>query len=309
MLPGKLLVQDKLALITGASQGLGLELAEKLYKKGCSVILVARREAVIQKEAERIKSTHGKFSNTVDFIACDVSDYQQCQQMWEKLAEDGKDPDFIFNCVGGSVCKLFSDLTGDELSLGINTNYAATLFPIHAGIKQVFADNQNKHRKEFKHRHIIIFLSVAGVYPLIGYSQYAPLKMALTALSLNLRQELTPYNYRVSCIFPGNFDSEGYQEEERTKPSITKKIEGPSAAISTSKAADIILRDLDHGYDVSYTDTIGWILSSASLGTNPRYWSVLQIIVNFLFSIIAPLASMVVDRDIEGYFKEKDKKD
>lgn len=309
MLPGKLVVQDKLALVTGASQGLGLELAEKLYNKGCSVILVARREAVIKKEAERIKSNHGKFSNTIDYIACDVSDYKQCQEMWASMAQDGKDPDFIFNCVGGSVCKLFTELSGDELSLGINTNYTATLFPIHAGIKQVLGDNQSKSRKEFKHRHIVIFLSVAGVYPLIGYSQYAPLKAALMALSLNLRQELTAYNYRVSCIFPGNFDSEGYREEERTKPSITKKIEGSSVAITTSKAADMILRDLDRGYDVSYTDSIGWILSSASLGTNPRYWSVLQIIVSFLFSIIAPFASMAVDRDIEGYFKEKDKED
>lgn len=299
------MVNGKTALITGASQGLGLELASRLYAKNCSVILVARRDELIQKHVVDIIGRHGQ-GPLIKAIAADVSDYDQCVKLWQRLDDDGIDPDVIFCCVGSTISKLFGDLSGDELSLGINTNYTTTLYPVHTQFKQALKKTQD--RKQFKHRHVVILSSVAAVYPLIGYSQYAPMKAALMALSLTLRQELVPYNYRISCVFPGNFASEGYAEEEKTKPAITKKIEGPSKAISVAECADKVLDGLDRGYDVVFTDLIGWVLLSASLGAYPRYLGFFQVIVSFIFLIIAPILSFFVDRDIESFFKKKDKK-
>lgn len=299
-------LEGKLAIITGASQGLGAEIASQLYQKDCSVILIARRETQLKEQIERIKSLHGEKDNVeIDYIAINVSNYDDCVKLWKTLASRKMDPDYFFSCVGGATCKLFTDLNKDELANGIQSNYVATLNPIHAGVKQTI---EGKDRLSMKKRHIIMFSSVAGVYPLIGYAQYAPLKSALLTLSFTLRQELGPYNYRVSCVLPGNFQSEGFEEEERTKPTITKSIEGSSPVISVSECADIVLSKLDRGFDIVYTDLIGWVLGSASLGAHPRVFGVLQIIISFIFLIIAPIASMFVESDINKFYKDEDKK-
>lgn len=299
-------LEGKLAIITGASQGLGAELASKLYQKNCSVILIARRENKLIQQAERIKLLHGEKKDVLlEYITTNVSDYEDCEKLWEQLSLKNLDPDYYFSCVGGATCKLFTDLTKEELANGVQSNYMSTLNPIHAGVKQTIT---GKERFSLKKRHIVMFSSVAGVYPLIGYSQYGPLKSALLALSFTLRQELSPYNYRISCVLPGNFQSEGFEEEEKTKPSITKTIEGPSSPMSVSQCADIVLDRLDRGYDIIYTDLIGWVLGSAALGPHPRVLGLLQVIVSFIFLLIAPIASIVVDNDINKFFKEEDKK-
>lgn len=299
--------EGKLALITGASQGLGAELASKLYERNCSVIMVARTETKLKHQIDEIKQKHGEKA-TIEYITTNVSDYDECVKLWDLLADKNQDPDYFFCCVGGAVCKLFPDLSKEELKTGIQSNYLSTLNPIHTGVKSVLKANRTKNRKEFKRRHVILISSVAAVYPLIGYCQYGPLKSALLSLSFTLRQELMEYNYRVSCVLPGNFASEGFEIEERTKPSITKTIEGSSVPISVSKCADLVLNGLDRGYDIVYTDLIGWVLGSASLGANPRVLGFLQVIVSFIFLIIAPIANLVVNNDIKNFFKAEDKK-
>ncbi|EGV63114.1 3-dehydrosphinganine reductase [Yamadazyma tenuis] len=302
-------LENKLALITGASQGLGSELAAQLYEKNCSVVLVSRRANKLSEQVEAIVKKHGKKDTvTITYLAVDVCDYDQCVNMWKTLASDKRDPDYFFSCVGGAICKLFPDLTQAELSKGVQTDYLSTLYPVHAGVKQVIKSNETLERSAYKKRHIIIFSSAAAVYPLIGYSQYAPLKSALMSLSLTLRQELSPFNYRVSCVLPGNFQSEGFEEEEKTKPVITKKIEGASTPIAVDKCAQGILTSLDRGYDIVYTDLIGWVLGSASLGAHPRVLAFFQIIISLVFSMVAPIVSLFIDSDISSFFREQDKK-
>lgn len=325
-LKGHLQLQNKTAIIAGASQGLGAEIGKQLYQNNCSVILVARRESKLKEQVETITSqssqspqpntnttdtdtntTNTNTNTSVSYEVCDLSDYSSCEDLWKRLYDRNIDPDFIFACNGGAIVKKFNDLTPTELEQGIDANYKATLYFIHSGFKQVLKSNETTERKLMKHRHIVLCSSTAALYSFIGYCQYGPTKAAIMNLSMALRQEVTPYNYRVSCVFPGNFDSEGFQEEQRTKPEITQQIEGPSNAISVEKCADIVLDQLDRGFDSVFTDFIGWVLASASLGASPRFLGLFQVLVSLLFLIIAPLANMVVVRDIEKYFKRGDK--
>ena len=85
--------QGKCALIVGASQGLGAELARQLYSKGCTVILVARTQAklklvVDEIEKEKIETGDPKAL----YIAADVSKYDQCLQLWQEIDEAGLAP-------------------------------------------------------------------------------------------------------------------------------------------------------------------------------------------------------------------------
>lgn len=301
--------EGKTALVIGASQGVGADLALKLYHLRCSVILVARTEEKLINQAEEIErsaSINDSNSPVVSYVACDVSDYDQCADLWKTITIDRQqDPDYIFCCAGSSIPKLFNDLTGADLASGIDLNYKTALNVVHSGFKQTLAIHQDLKFNEHKLRHVVLFSSVVAFYPFIGYAQYAPLKAAISSLSVVLRQELGPYNYRVSCVFPGNFASDGFLEEQKTKPEITKQIEGPSSPIPSSKCADMIIDSLSKGYDTITTDFIGWLLGCSVLGVLPRSWSVFQIIVSFIFLIIAPLANWVVYRDIIKYFQKR----
>ncbi|GEQ67469.1 hypothetical protein JCM33374_g1134 [Metschnikowia sp. JCM 33374] len=304
----------KTALVVGASQGVGADIALRLYEKGCSVVLVARTESKLKKQVARILENAPKPKDstkikepktTATYYACDMTDYEACEKMWQALLVDQKvDPDFTFCCAGSSIPKLFGDLTGAELASGMSTNYLTAANTIHAGHKAVVQQNKGALPAEFKPRHIILFSSTVASFPFIGYGQYAPCKAALQSLSIILRQELFSYNYRVSCVYPGNFESEGYTEEQKTKPEITKKIEGASVAIPSMQCCDIVLDRLAKGYDSIYTDFIGWVLASSVLGVTPRCWGFFQVIVSLIFSIVAPIVNIFIYMDIKASFRE-----
>lgn len=303
--------QGKVFLIIGASQGVGADLALRLYEKGGIVILVARTESKLKEQVNRIvkiagEQTNSKGEKNIEYYVCDVANYDSCHQMWSHLIHSrNMDPDFIFCCAGTSVPKLFADLTGKELANGVNINYMTALNTVHAGFKSVVEKHKDLKPQEFKKRHIILFSSVLASYSFTGYAQYAPMKAALVSLSNLLRQEMGAFNYRVTCVYPGNFESEGYFEEEKTKPAITKKIEGASKPISSLHCCDIILDQLSKGYDSIYTDFIGWVLGCSSLNVNPRNWGLFQVIVAFIFLIIAPVAESIVSLDVKKFFQEK----
>lgn len=296
--------QGKLAVILGASQGVGANLALKLYERDCSVIIVARTESKLKAQVESIeKSIGSKEGTTISYIACDASDYHQCELLWQKILVDNQqDPDYIFCCAGSSIPKLFQDLSGSDIANGIHTNYNTSINIVQTGFKKTLEINDSLTQKP---RHVIFFSSVVSFFPFIGYAQYAPLKAAIQSLSTILRQEMGPYNYRVSCIFPGNFHSEGFDEEERTKPEITKIIEGPSDPISGEECATMILDKLAKGYDTITTDFIGWILSCSTLGMLPRQWGVFQVIISLIILIIAPIINWLINGDIKKYYKKK----
>lgn len=299
--------EGKVALIIGGSQGVGADLALKLYERKCSVIIVARTESKLKKTVEWIKKQHPK-GPECDYIAADVSQYDKCVELWNELSERGEDPDYIFCCAGSSVPKLFGDLTGKDISDGIDINYKATINIVHTGFKHALNENKSSSYNQHKARHIVLFSSVLAFYPFIGYGQYAPLKAAISSLSQLLQQELRPYNYRVSCVFPGNFLSEGYTEEQKTKPEITQKIEGPSAPITSEKCAEMVLSQLNRGYDTVFTDFIGWLLSGLTLGVLPRSWAFFQVIFSLIFLIFGPLVNWFIHRDIVGFYEDRETK-
>ncbi|RCK66366.1 3-ketodihydrosphingosine reductase TSC10 [Candida viswanathii] len=296
-------IDGKLAIVIGASQGVGADLAAKLYSQNCSVILVARTESKLQQQVTRIKQAHPKSTAKASYAVADVSKYDECVNLWESIHPE--DPDIIFCCAGSSIPKLFQDLTERDINLGLDINYKTAINVVHTGFKHVLAKHTRKDG-EFKKRHVILFSSVVSFFPFIGYAQYAPMKAALQSLSIVLRQELAPYNYRVSCVFPGNFQSEGFEEEQKTKPEITKKIEGPSNPIPGDECAEMIIDQLRKGYDTITTDTVGWILGTSSLGVFlPRQWGFFQVIIGFVILIIGPIVRWVINRDIRNSITKK----
>lgn len=293
---GKFDVEGKLCVISGGSQGVGFEILKLLVLQKASVVIVARTEAVLKVKCEELRELIlDKDQQSVNYKAADLSSYESCEKVFADLQ-----PDIVMCCAGSAKPQLFTELSGSDLETGVKLNYSTALYFSHCAFnKMVRLGKADK-------KHIVFFSSVVAFYSFIGYAQYAPLKAAIRSLSDILRQEGLPYNIDVSCVFPGNFASEGFEIENETKPEITKIIEGPSDAISSEECAKLVLKQLSRGSRYVTTDFVGYLLNTMMLGDSPRNWWVVQFLLGCLMILIAPVLRLYVNLQILKYFKKND---
>jgi 3-dehydrosphinganine reductase len=96
-------------------------------------------------------------------------------------------------------------------------------------------------------RQIVFVSSLISFTVIPGYAGYAPSKAALRMLADTLREECVLYDIDVRCCFPANISTPGFEVEERTKPEITKKIEGTAATETPEAVATKIIDRLERG--------------------------------------------------------------
>lgn len=292
-------VNHKTVVISGASQGLGYQLANKLHAQGANTILLARSSCKLSTLADKLNSEKIHPDQFSTPYPIDLSISSQVVQFGEYLTVNEIHIDIVICCAGSSIPKLFTDLSLSELDSGIDINYKTCIYLLHTLIPHL------KSSPATSGKHIVILSSSVAFYSFIGYSQYAPLKSALKSLSDSLRHELKPFNIKVSTVFPGNFASEGYHEENLSKPLITSEIEGSSTPISVDSCCDIILKQLDSGTTYIHTDFIGYLLNCFSLGFQPRnYWFV-QIFFAFFGACFARLVDMYHEYLIQKWFNDQ----
>lgn len=90
---------------------------------------------------------------------------------------------------------------------------------------------------------IVLVSSTLGLMGLVGYSQYSPMKFAIRGLAETLRSEMLLYGITVHCYFPGTILSPGYEQENRTKPELTKKLEGgPEEGLTPKQCAEGLIK-------------------------------------------------------------------
>lgn len=178
------------ALITGASSGLGKDMAYVLSELGYDIIAVARRK-------ERLVELKSRLKTDVEIICCDVSDIEQCK----KLAEKAREVDILINNAGFGVFGEFcSDNLERELKM-LDTNVRA----VHV-LTKLFA-------KEFKRRnsgYILNVSSLAAFFPGPLFAAYYASKSYVLRLSQSLAEELkqSESNVKVSVLCPGPVKTE-----------------------------------------------------------------------------------------------------
>lgn len=333
MFSGNFRLEDQVVLITGGSQGLGKQFAHKYYHETerSKIIVVSRSEQKLKAAIEEItgsdedvveynlseldeQTPHKEINKRIFYLPCDLSDFPSVQAMFEMLLRNQLTPTVILSCVGGSIPKLFKDLTPQEIELGINQNYKSVVTLTHTLLQQFPSFKGHSAGDTVAKCHLVVFSSEVSFFPFIGYGQYAPLKVAMKSLISVIRQELMSPEYKgkltLSCVYPGNFQSEGYELEETTKPAITKIIEGPSSAISCQECCNKIVYWLDQGYTDVTTDAIGWVLMALDMGLNKNnnnsfcYW--LQLILGCIANLlIVPLYMVVCSWQIKHYFQSE----
>ena len=207
---------ERVTLITGASSGIGAELARVFAAKGHRLALVARRVDRLRALADEITAA-GAAAPIV--IACDLEQRDASDRIAAVLAEHGVEVEYVVNNAGFG-------LFGQAIIL----DRAAQLGIIDVNIRALtdlslrFSDHLIRHRGG-----ILNLGSLAGFLPGPGMAVYYASKAYVLSFSEALRQELAPRGVRVTTLCPGSVSSE-FQARAGIKPGFEHEMLNVSAS-------------------------------------------------------------------------------
>lgn len=173
------------ALITGASSGIGRDIAINLSKKGYDLILVAR-------DLEKLNEVKSKLHTNVEVVNMDVSNAENCKELHEKY----QNIDILVNNAGFGDCGYFTKTSLDKELKMIDTNIVA----YHVLTKLYLQDMKQKNSGK-----ILNVASIAGFMPGPLMATYYSTKSYVVRLSESIREELRreKLNIQISILCPG----------------------------------------------------------------------------------------------------------
>jgi uncharacterized protein len=209
-------VTERVTLITGASAGIGTELARIFAANGHRVALVARRADRLTALAGEIAASGGAAPIV---IPCDLEQADACDKVAAALAAEGVEVEYVVNNAGFGLFGAAIERDRAEL-LGIIAVNIRTL----TDLSLRFADQLIKHRGG-----ILNVGSIAGFLPGPGMAVYYASKAYVLSFSEALRRELAPLGVRVTVLCPGPVPSE-FQARAGFLPGVDSAILNVSAA-------------------------------------------------------------------------------
>lgn len=189
-------LENKNALVTGASRGIGKAIALQLAKQGANVIVHYHNEgAAAKKVAEEI----GREGVKTETIKADLSNLQEVFSLADTAWKAFDGIDLLVNNAGISYKKHFLDTQPEDVDAFFNTNFKGSFFLTQAvAAKMVERDSGS----------IITITSVNGIRPGLGLSAYGASKAALENVMKGAAMELAPHNIRVNTIAVGAVETD-----------------------------------------------------------------------------------------------------
>jgi NADP-dependent 3-hydroxy acid dehydrogenase YdfG len=189
-------LKNKVAIVTGASSGIGYATSLTLSKAGVRIAVGARRTDRLQELEKQIIKNNGEvFSQKLD-----VTSKSDCDSFVNAVVKKWGQVDILINNAGLMPLSYFKSGKVQEWEQMVDVNIKGVLYCTSAVVPYML---------EEKSGHIINLSSVAGRIVFAGGSVYCATKHAIAALSEGLRKELSPkYNIRITCIEPGAVSTE-----------------------------------------------------------------------------------------------------
>lgn len=189
-------LKGKVAVITGASSGLGERFAELLSCAGATVALAARRTDRLAALADKMNAAGGRAIT----IKLDVNDYDNIQGAFAEVTGKLGGLDILVNNSGVSRQAKITDVTPDDYDFVMDTNAKGAFFVAQAAAKEMIAKG--------KAGRIINIASVAGLRVLSQLSVYCMSKAAVVQMTKAMALEWARYGINTNAICPGYIETE-----------------------------------------------------------------------------------------------------
>ena len=243
-------LEGTVALVTGASSGIGEATAEILAQHGSAVALVARRIDRLEDLAAKLKSEGA----SVLPIQADVANRDEAYEAVDRVAAEFGRLDTVINNAGVMLLGPIENAPVEEWERMVNVNLLGLLYCSKAALPHLLkaADGEPRGVAD-----LVNVSSVAGRVPRLGSGVYNATKHAVGAFSESLRQEVTGRHVRISLVEPGAVTTELVSHN---RPEIRDQMSQRFAGTQRMDAADI-------------ADVIGYIVS------RPRHVAINEVLV------------------------------
>ena len=209
-------LKDQVALVTGCSTGLGVQMAKALANQGANIVVVARRKELIEQVAKEISDT---FAVKTLPVVCDITDTQKVESCVDQVLKEFGRIDIVINNAGTGAVAPAEDITDEQFNGELNVDLGGTFKVSRAVAKKAMIPA--------KYGRII---NIASMYGMVGNkvapcSPYHAAKGGVVNLTRGLAAEWGKYNITVNAICPGYFyspltketlDSDFFQQNAQT---------------------------------------------------------------------------------------------
>jgi uncharacterized protein len=200
-----------LAIVTGASAGIGYELAKHCAEQGCDLVIAADQPK-IQEAAQAFR----ELGATVEAVQADLATLDGVDKLYAAAKGLNRPVEALFANAGQGLGKAFLDQDFQAVMGVINTNITATLYLVHKVGNDMRARNAGR---------ILITGSIAGFIPGSFQAVYNGTKAFIDSFAFALRNELKDTKVTVTCLMPGATDTEFFERAgmQDTKVGQAKK--------------------------------------------------------------------------------------
>jgi len=189
-------LKEKIALVTGASSGLGERFARVLAANGALVVLAARREERLKELRAEIEAAGGE----ADVVPMDVTDLDSVSAAVAKIETENGPIDILINNSGVSTTQRLTEVEPTDFDYVFNTNVRGAFFVAQAVGRRMIA--RSKQHPNFRGR-IVNIASVAGLRVMPQLGVYAMSKAAVVQMTRAQALEWGRYGINVNAICPG----------------------------------------------------------------------------------------------------------
>lgn len=225
----------KVAIITGASRGIGREIAKQLAKEDAIKVIANYNNS--EEEANKLKDELEKENIIIDIVKADLSKREGAKKLVQFALEKYQKIDILINNAGISEYKMFTDETDEDWYRVINTN-----------LYSAFAMSQEVIPNMIHHKNGCI-INISSVWGITGASLevlYSISKAGMNGMTKALAKELGPSNIRVNAIAPGIINTKmnsEFSKEELEEIRMEIPLERIGEAIDIAKCAKWLIED------------------------------------------------------------------